>query len=311
MNRSLSFTTRLIHRFEKLGLWYRHQLAPSLKHAFRDFYFEDDIPNLAASLAFFALLSFIPLLILIIVTLGYVLEGSEAAYQQVLDLLDQVAPHVVTGVFQEIRDIITFKFTAGWISAVILLWAGSRVFEIMESALNDVWSLKEDRPFIQRTALAIILVPGMVLFLGLSMSISALYSVSQQVELPYIHVQLADIPILWNLLGNLIPVMVSIVGFYFVYRLIAATHVHRKDAFIGAVTAAILWEIIKRGYDFWVTNIWAESMVFGSLGTMAVFVIWVYLSCMILLFGAEVAYNWQLVEESREDNYDYLDPAKH
>jgi membrane protein len=224
--------------------------------------------------------------------------------------VEQIAPHAVTNIFPRINEVISFKFTAGWISAVVLIWAGSRVFEILESALNRVWTLKEDRPFLQKTGLALGLVPGMVLFFGISMSFSTLYSISQRIEIPWIHITLAEIPILWNLIGNLIPILVSIFGFYLVYKLIAAARVHRKDAFIGAMTAAVLWEVIKRGYDFWVSNIWQVSLVFGGLGTMAVFVIWVYLSCMILLFGAEVAYNWQLTEENREDNYDYFDPGK-
>ena len=296
--------------YEKFTLWVRHQLLPAYGYALKDFFITDRVPNLAASLAFFTLLSFIPLVVLITASFGYIMESSEAAYQRVLELVTQIAPHSVSSIFPMINDLISLKFTAGWIGAVVLLWAGSRVFDILESALNRVWTLKQDRPFFKKTGLALILVPGMAIFLGASLGLSALYSVSKKVQLPWFNITLEDIPVLWNLLGNLIPVIVSIVGFYIVYKLIAATRVHPKDAFIGAMTAGILWEIIKRGYDYWVTNIWQVSTIFGGLGTLAVFVIWVYLSCMILLFGAEVAYNWQLVEEGREDRYDYLDPEK-
>ncbi|MCF7804389.1 MAG: YihY/virulence factor BrkB family protein [Candidatus Marinimicrobia bacterium] len=307
MNRN-SFLTSLRQPAEKLSLWFRHQLFPAFGYALKDFFITDRVPNLAASLAFFTLLSFIPLVVLITASFGYVMESSEVAYQQVLDLLTQIAPHSVSSTFPMINELISLRFTAGWIGALVLLWAGSRVFDILESSLNRVWTLREDRPFLKKTGLALVLVPGMALFLGASLGLSTLYSISQKFEIPWLDVRLEDIPVFWNLIGNLIPIIVSVMGFYIVYRLIAAAKVHPKDALIGALTAGLLWEIIKRGYDYWVSNIWQVSAIFGGLGTLAVFVIWVYLSCMILLFGAEVAYNWQLVEEGREDDYGYFDP---
>lgn len=295
----------LEHPIERLVLWFRYQFLPAFGGAWRDFFVTDRVPNLAAALAFFALLSFIPLLIFITATFGYILESSEAAYQRVLDFIQQTAPHAISEIFPLISDMIEFRFTAGWVSALVLVWIGSRVFDVLESSLNRVWMLKEDRPILKKTGLALLLVPGMAIFLGASLSLSTLYTLTKKFELPGFNVQLEDIPFLWNLLGQLLPVIISLLGFYLVYRLIAATRVHPKDAFIGAMTAAIMWEALKRGYDFWVTNFWEVSSIYGGLGTLAVFVIWIYLSCMILLFGAEVSYNWQKVEERRDEDFEY------
>jgi len=267
----------------------------------------DRVPNLAAALAFFALLSFVPLLIVITATFGYIMESSDQAYQRVLDFIQQTAPHSISEIFPLISDLIQFRFTAGWISAIILIWVGSRVFDVLESSLNRVWNLREDRPILKKTGLALLLVPGMALFLGASLGLTTIYSITKKVEVPGLNIRLEEIPFLWNVMGRLLPIVVSLIGFYIVYRLIAATRVHRKDAFIGAFTAAILWELLKRGYDFWVSNIWQVSSVYGGLGTLAVFVIWVYLSCMILLFGAEVAYNWQRIEETRDEDHTLFD----
>ncbi len=299
---------RLEYSYERTLLWVRYQLFPSIKNAVSDFFVTDKVPNLAAALAFFALMSFIPLLILAVASLGYILESSEAAYERVVNFVGQLAPHTVSNIMPLIKETISMKYAYGWVGMLILVWVGSRVFEILEQALNRVWTLREDRPLLKRTGMALILVPGMVLFLGVSLGLSAFYSISRTFEIPWMHVRLEEIPFLFALIGRLIPFVVSIAGFYLVYKIIAATQVHRKDAFIGALTAALLWEVLKRGYDWYVTNIWEVNAIFGGLGTIAVFVIWVYLSCMVLLFGAEVAYNWQKVEETREDTYDYLDP---
>jgi len=295
--------------YEKFGLWLRYQFFPAIKHAVIDFYVVDRVPNLAAALAFFALMSFIPLLILAVASLGYIMAGSDIAYARVLSFVRQIAPHTISDVFPVINDLISMKNTAGWVGVIFLIWVGSRVFGILESALNRVWTLKEDRPVLKRTGMALILVPGMVLFLGVSLALSASLSILRKFEIPGIDIRVEDIPIMLSLLGQVVPMIVSIGGFYLVYKIIAATHVHRKDAFIGALTAAILWEALNRGYDYYILNIWHGGAIYGGLGTLAIFVIWVYLSSMILLFGAEVAYNWQKVEESREDNYDYLDPT--
>lgn len=294
-------------KLEKGILWLRYQFFPSFIGAWKDFFVTDRVPNLAAALAFFALLSFVPLLIVITATFGYIMESSDQAYQRVLDFIQQTAPHSISEIFPLISDLIQFRFTAGWISAIILIWVGSRVFDVLESSLNRVWNLREDRPILKKTGLALLLVPGMALFLGASLGLTTIYSITKKVEVPGLNIRLEEIPFLWNVMGRLLPIVVSLIGFYIVYRLIAATRVHRKDAFIGAFTAAILWELLKRGYDFWVSNIWQVSSVYGGLGTLAVFVIWVYLSCMILLFGAEVAYNWQRIEETRDEDHTLFD----
>lgn len=295
--------------YEKFVLWLRYQFFPAMKNAAIDFYVVDKVPNLAAALALFALMSFIPLLIMAVASLGYLMAGSEVAYTRVLNFVRMVTPHTISNVFPVINDLISMKNTAGWVGVIFLIWVGSRVFGILESALNRVWTLKEDRPILKRTGMALILVPGMVLFLGVSILLSAFLSILRKFEIPGIDIRIEDIPIMLSILGQMVPMIVSIGGFYLVYKIIAATHVHRKDAFIGALTAAILWEGLNRGYDYYILNIWHGGAIYGGLGTLAIFVIWVYLSSMILLFGAEVAYNWQKVEESREDNYDYLDPA--
>ncbi len=298
----------LVTKYERVELWFREQLWPAFKSAWYDFFVEDKVPNLAASLAFFAMVSMIPLLILITAALGYVMEGSEQAYQGVLDLITKVAPHSITDIFPLINDLIAGKFTAGWIGVIVLFWAGSRVFDILESSLNRVWNLKRDRPFLKKTGLAIVLIPGMVLFLGISLGVTTLFSLTRRLEVPWLQIRLSDVPFLWDIMGILLPIGLSVIGFYLVYRLIAATKVHRKDAFIGALTAAIMWEALKFGYDYYVTHIWNVNQLYGGLGTPVLFVIWVYLSCMVLLFGAEVAFNWQRVERERHDTYEYFDP---
>jgi len=302
---------RLRKSLEKSGLWVRYQFLPSIQYALRDFFVTDNVPNMAAALAFFTLMSFLPLLVLAVMSLGYFLQSSEAAYLRVMDFVEQVAPHTVTDIIPLIQQTISTNSAYGWLGILILIWTASRVFEILEQALNRVWTLKEDRPLLKRTGMALILVPGMVLFLGASLGLSTFYSLIRSFQIPGIQFRLDEIPLLVTVLSQLIPAIVSIAGFYLVYKIIAATHVHRKDAFIGAVTAALLWESLKRGFDLYATHSWTVNTFYGGLSSVVVFVIWVYLSCMVLLFGAEVAYNWQKVSETREEQYDFLAPEDH
>lgn len=304
-----SGSQKLVTEVEQLGLWWREQVYPSYRSAWTDFFINDKVPNMAASLAFFGLVSMIPLLILVIAALGYIMASSQAAYQGVLDLITKVAPESVTEIFPLISDLIAGKFTASWIGVIVLFWAGSRVFDIMESSLNRVWNLKKDRPFLKKTGLAFVLIPGMILFLGISLGITTLFSVTRRLEIPWWQIKIADIPIFWEILSVLLPIGISTVGFYLAYRLVSATRVHRKDALIGALNAAIMWEILKFGYDYYVSHVVTINQLYGGLGTPVLFVIWVYLSCMVLLFGAEIAYNWQKVEMTRHESFDYFNPT--
>ena len=94
---------------------------------------------------------------------------------------------------------------------------------------------------------------------------------------------------IWDAASYLIPFGLSFAAFAVLYRVVPATNVRLRDVWLGALVAAALFEATKVGFAFYLENFSNYDIVYGSLGAVAAFLFWVYLSAMILLFGAEVA----------------------
>jgi membrane protein len=93
----------------------------------------------------------------------------------------------------------------------------------------------------------------------------------------------------WDAASYLIPFLLSFLAFTVLYWVVPATRVRLGDVWPGALVAAVLFEVGKAGFAVYLENFSNYDIVYGSLGAVAAFLFWVYLSALILLFGAEVA----------------------
>jgi membrane protein len=100
-------------------------------------------------------------------------------------------------------------------------------------------------------------------------------------------------------------------AFWFAYQFIPYTRVRIKAAFIGAIVGGLLWEFAKGGFNWYISNMTSFDKIYGSLGAVPVFLLWIYLTWLIVLFGAEVAYAVQYPEEksrlTADDLSNYLE----
>ncbi|HUL57449.1 MAG TPA: YhjD/YihY/BrkB family envelope integrity protein, partial [Usitatibacter sp.] len=86
-----------------------------------------------------------------------------------------------------------------------------------------------------------------------------------------------------------LPFAVSAAAFFLIYRLIPHLVVPWRHALAGGVVAAILFEVAKQGFAFYVAHAPMYNMVYGTFAAVPLFLLWIYLSWLIVLFGAELA----------------------
>jgi membrane protein len=174
----------------------------------------------------------------------------------------------------------------------------------LRGALNVAWDSDHRRPAIQGKLLDIL----MVVIVGLLVALSIAATATR----PYIQDQVnilgSDLPLLGALLGVLmwsltfiVPVIVSFAIFTALYRFVPAVNTTFDEIWPGALFAALAFEAAKIGFSFYIRNFGDYNAVYGSLGAVIVFMLFIFIAANVLLMGAEIASEWPRVRAGHYD----------
>jgi membrane protein len=258
------------------------------KQTFSD-WLDDDASRLAASLAFYTLLSLAPLVIIAVAIAGFVL-GPEAARGQIAAALSEVVGHEaalgIQSVVASARS--TSSGTIGTVIGVITLFIGaSGVFGELQFALNSIWEVRA-RPGrgvwgeIKDRFLSFTMVLGVAFLLLVSLVLSALLSVIG-------HFFTASLPggeLFWQLLNFLISFAMVTALFALILKYVPDVEIQWSDVWVGAGVTALLFTIGKSLLGLYLGKASVGSS-YGAAGSLVVLVVWVYYSAQILFLGAE------------------------
>jgi membrane protein len=238
---------------------------------------EGECPLRAASLAYHLLLSLFPLLLFLIYIGSNVLsaQGTRQALNRYLDEVIPAAANTVSGVVDQTIDA---RGTIGLIGGALLLWSGSAVFSLLSTALNVIWDA-DPRPFWRKRILAIVTVLIIGSLFIVSMWLSALVSWPWQ----------GMLTTLWLWLSRGIDLFVTVLLLGLVYRMLPNRIVPWRAAFIGAFLAGTLWQIGKVLFGwFLISGLPNYGLVYGSLASVVILMLWTYLSGLIIFLGASL-----------------------
>jgi membrane protein len=177
--------------------------------------------------------------------------------------------------------------TLGVIGMLLLVYVAIQMLANIEDTFNDIWGVTRGRNWLLRVVLywtTITLGPlAIVAALGLTGS-SHLQTTRNLV---------AQTPFIGGLIFQLLPLVVLWLTFTLVYQVVPNTHVRFGAAFVGGVVGGSLWYLNNIFGFLYVSRVVSNSKIYGSLGLVPIFMIGLYFSWLILLFGAQVAYAFQ------------------
>jgi len=197
--------------------------------------------------------------------------------------------------FKLLFRLIEKKEVFGLFGILGLTWAATRIFSVMEQSLNIVWKVNRGRRYFHSKVLSVILVPASLAIVVLSLGMTSLYAFAKRMTLPFVHFRLSDAPFIANLFAILIPVFLSLLLFFLLYKFIPYRKISSFSAFIGALSSALLWEVSKNLFDIYIKNYAGVEKVYGSFGAIVILLFWIYYSAFILLIGAEVGANFEIL----------------
>ena len=262
------------------------RLLKYLSKAFKKFV-DDGGFYLAAAISFYALVSFIPLLLIIINLFVYVLGHSRDLQAAVFGYVNTIYPLAGVTLKREIGRILVHR-GRGWITLFVFIWLSTLAFDSIEFSLNKIFKSSGKRRFIATKLLTF----GLVLLSGVVFILSfwAAYLPAFLRKHPNIITSSKAFTFISrSVFVQLSPFMLTLLAFTSIYKLLPARKISFRHAALAGFIAALLWETAKYAFAWYVGNI-SLLGVYGSLSAIIFFMLWIYYSSLILLFVGEVLY---------------------
>src|SRR5207244_1699825 len=258
-----------------------------ISHAVHQFH-ENDLFTSAAAMSYFGLMTLFPALLLLLALSNRVTAGTEMIAHVV-----QVYPGSSKFLRDTIRSLSGISTGVVITCAVIVLWAGSWVFSVVERALNRVWGTTH-RTFLHGRALTLAMIGIVGLLLSVSVLVTSILVGLQEIAGRVSPRQLENYRLLstvgsvfWQVVFALVSLLVTLALFVIVYRFMLNAHVTFRDTIPGAVIGGLLWEAAKYAFA-WSLNYFHYDQIYGSVGAVVAVLTWGYVSSLVLLFGAQL-----------------------
>jgi membrane protein len=241
----------------------------------------------ASGLAYGSLLATVPL-IAVLFALFSAFAAFDDLKQKVQDLLfSQFLPIHQDEIVTYIEQFTNNTNRLGFFGFIFLIVTAILLLDAIEVNFNDIWHVRNRRSILNKvTAYTAVLVFATVL-LGTSISITA------RIRAMFFTHSAFELDVLAKITSWVLPMTLTFAAFVFMYVLIPNAKVKVASAAIGALVASILWELAKSGFANSIGKSVRYSTIYGSLATVPIFLIWLYITWLILLLGLEIAFTHQ------------------
>ena len=241
---------------------------------------EDNITISAGHLAYVTLLSLVPF---IMVT--FTIMSAFPAFASVRNKLEHFifsnfVPTASDVVHKYMTDFVGNASQMSAIGILSLLVVALMLISNVDKTLNRIWRTQSDRPIVYTFAIYWMVITLGPMLIGSSVVVSSYLTGLAAFTEEYT-------PGLGTFLLSLVPSGAAMLAFTILYMVVPNRRVLARHALVGAIVATVAFEITKSGFALYVTNFPSYELIYGALAVVPILFLWVYLSWIIVLFGAE------------------------
>jgi membrane protein len=226
-----------------------------------------------------------PFLLFLLSLLAYTPVSAFELTENILKLMPGGAGKFISDVITEILK--TKSPVLLSISAIITLWSASGGISALSRGLNKAYDKEESRSFFRLKIVSVLFIIGMAVIVIITLIflvfggvigsfISGLFSSP------------AAFMILWEALRYAIPPFILFFMFALLYIFVPCCGIRFKEALPGAVFSTISWIITSLLFSLYVSDFVNYTKIYGSIGGIIIFLLWLYISCIIIILGGEV-----------------------
>ncbi len=244
---------------------------------------DDRCAEMAASLTFTTLLSLVPLITIMLTVF--------AAFPVFSDMSSEIKSYVLSNMLPETggkmisRYVEQFAQSASRLTAIGITFLGVAAMLLMmtiDNAFHQIYRVSRQRNLLQRILVYWAVITLAPLLVGASLSMTSwLTSLSAGYAQ---HVPFGGIAVL-----KLFPVMLTAAAFTLLFSVVPNRYVPIRHALIGGVVAAIAFESMNLAFAYYIKNFPTYKLVYGAFASLPIFLLWIYLSWLMLLFGAIIS----------------------
>lgn len=244
----------------------------------------DQANDLAAAIAFWSFFSIFPMLIAIMAIAGHFLESDELK-SRIFKAVTNLLPGSAELVQQNIEAMVSFRGAMSLVAMVGLLWSASKVFGAITRAVNRAIGAERSQSFVMSKlryfAMAVAVSILTVVSVGITVAMEILMDADflgrfglTPIELP-------------RLTGHALSFILILLIFALIYKVTPYVDVRWSEVLPGAVLATLLFELGKKLFVFYLESMAHFEAIYGSLSSIIVLLLWLYLSALFLIYGAE------------------------
>ncbi|MCM3762550.1 YihY/virulence factor BrkB family protein [Alkalihalobacillus oceani] len=256
----------------------------------------DPIPDWAATLAYYFMLSIFPLLIFMLALIPYFNLDGDMIGQLIHDYLPaDLADLILTTILEVVSEP-----QGGLLSFGILatIWSASNGVNALIRAVNRSYNIEETRNFFKLRILSIFLTLGMIIVIVATLLLPVFGNVIIRFIETYFFLP-EETAVLLNMLRWVIGIALMTFVLMILYWVSPNVRLKFRDVIVGALTATVSWQIISFAFSSYVSNFGNFSATYGSLGGVIILMLWFFLTGLILVLGGELNASLYLQKKDR------------
>lgn len=269
-------------------------------------FWNDRVTLRASAMTFYTLLSIVPLLLLAVA-----FSSRFGLDQRLIQSLYDTFPEqsqILDPIFVVVKHFV-YRATTPWVALsgfAVALWSVTKVLMHMDRSFTDIWGVEELRPLWRRAVDYLILLIAFPSILLVASTINIFLHqevvwLRQQESLLYS----VATPLLTSII-LLFPYLLIVILFTFLYLFVPNTRVRFSSALVGGAVAGAIYQVVQWGYIRFQSGVSHFDVVYGSLAAIPLLIVWLELSWLILLVGAEISYAFQNMER-----YEFAYESRH
>jgi membrane protein len=260
--------------------------ALAIWRGFTGVYNSDDL-TFAASIAYYSLLSLFPFFLLLLSVVGAI-TSSDTDRQEVLGFVLRYFPRQFDFVTGQLTAMQEARIRLGVAGSILMVWAAMGVFGAITSAVNHAWGVDKQPSYFKHKMISFVMLVMASLLLVVALGLASAINVVEARWFSAVVERYDSLRALQGFAAEQATTMVFIFVVGLVFYFVPNAKVRFRDVWVGAVVTGLAWHGALAGFSWYVRDLTRFDRIHGSVAAVVVFLLWIYISAVILLYGVEV-----------------------